>query len=129
MSSTENTLNSEYQNIFNEALKIRDEGRSREAIGILENIAKHYPNFAPTYGIIGGILRELGEMNKAAHYFKKVVELKPMSELGSLGLFHSFWAMGLKKEALDEIKRFQRISHSEEYDSILKEIDEKLRDA
>jgi hypothetical protein len=43
----------------------------------------------------------------------------------SKGLFHSLWKLGKQVEALEEVKRFQTISDSEDYREIVKEINEK----
>jgi hypothetical protein len=51
--------------------------------------------------------------------------MSPDLESVSKGLFHSLWKQGKLVEALEEVKRFQSISDSEDYQEIIREINEK----
>ena len=76
--------------------------------------------------MIGSLyLIELRQPKNAIPYFKKATELSPQSEKASLGLFHSLWNLDRVNEALEEVKRFQTLSHSKDYDEIVAEIKEK----
>ena len=43
-----------------------------------------------------------------------------------MGLFHSLWKNERQNEAMEELKRFQTISHSKDYAEIVKEINERF---
>lgn len=75
--------------------------------------------------VLGDVCWDLGELENAVSIFKSAVELSPALEAVSLGLFHCLWKLEKRMEALEEIKRFQSISDSEDYRRIVKEINEK----
>ncbi len=93
------------------------------AVRVLLNAVEEYPDAAAGWGLLGSIYWcELGKPKKAIPCLEKAVRLSPRSELASLGLFHSLWQIGKQGEALEEMKRFQTVSHSKDYDEILAEI-------
>jgi hypothetical protein len=49
------------------------------------------------------------------------VQLEPESERVSLLFFRVLWSAGERDQALNEMKRFTAIGHSEEYSGMLKE--------
>lgn len=104
---------------FNNAIKLRDEGRIDEALRILNAINVEYPNQASILGVIGGIYFGIGDLEAARTLLERVVSMSPRSELASLGLFHSLWELGRHEEALSEMKRFLAFADSDEYQRIL----------
>jgi tetratricopeptide (TPR) repeat protein len=113
--------------LINEALALKDKEDYRGAIAILSAAVKEYPVSAPVHGLLGDMyFCGLRQPAKAIPHYEKATQLAPKSERASLGLFHSLWKLDKVVEALEEMKRFQTISHSNDYAEILAEILEKL---
>ena len=87
------------------------------------------PDHSFAHWLLGSLyLFELHQPEKALPCFKKSTELSPKSERASLGLFHSLWSLGKEVEALEEMKRYQRLTNfqCQDYREILGEITEKF---
>jgi tetratricopeptide (TPR) repeat protein len=106
------------------ALKNRDDFEG--AIQVLARAVRAHPDCASAWGLRGGIyLYELERPKEAIPCFRRVTKLSPLSEHGSLGLFHSLWQCGFHAKALAEMKRFLSVSHSADYAEIAAELIEK----
>jgi len=90
----------------------------------MEELVELNPNYALFRAVLANAYQEFGKSDVAEQEFKKSVELDPTSEIISLGLFHCLWGQDKPVEALDEMKIFLSISDSEDYRSILNEINE-----
>ncbi len=104
---------------FAEALRLRDEGRLHEALNLIEQLIVEHPGKYKLLLIAAEIHWDLGTLDGAVNLCQLAIGLRPESEWASLGLFHSLWKMGKKDEALNEMKRFVSISHSEDYAEII----------
>ena len=113
---------------FNRALELSREGHHDLAIQILSGIAQEYPKFAGVFGVMGNIYRKIGDLENAIRCFQKTVDLSPLSELASLGLFQSLQDANRKNEAIAEMRRFLSIARSEEYNRFLQDINKSLQD-
>ena len=114
---------------FNRAIVLRDSGKLDEACKVLTALIEKHPQFSPPYAIKAGILFDLKLYEDAEDCFREAVTLKPLSELASLGLFHSLWNQGRQDIALEEMERFFSVGgKSEDYQNILTEITEKTAD-
>ena len=107
---------------FSKALQLRDAGDLRGAVKLLRELSQTVYDSAALFAVLGGVYWELKELDEAIKCFVKATELAPRSETASLGLFHSLWQQGRESEALDECKRFMALSDSEDYRSIIAEI-------
>ncbi len=103
---------------FNVAIKLHRSGQSAQALEALKSIAIDFPNEPAVHGYLGLVLLKLGNPELAARHFEVATLLLPQSEISSLGLFHSLLESGNKKQAIRELKRFQSVSHSDDYDAI-----------
>ena len=110
---------------FSEAVKFKDAGQFDSAKRLLLDLANEDPESTATFAVLGDVCMDMGVLDEAVTAFKRAVELAPTLEAVSLGLFHSLWKLGRRVEALEEAKRFQSISDSEDYREIIKEINEK----
>lgn len=119
-------MTEEFRKQFSEAVKLKESGQLESAKKILLDLAEKDPTSTRTLAVLGDVCWDMGVLNEAANVFKRAIELAPTLEAVSLGLFHSLWKLGRREEALDEIKRFQAISDSEDYREIIKEINEKF---
>jgi tetratricopeptide (TPR) repeat protein len=108
---------------FEEGIKLRDLGNFEEAIQKFSEILLETKEYdAPVLGVMGNIYWNLKDYVHAHDCYQKAVELKPESELASLGLFHTLWDMGREREALAEAKRFLSLRESEEYFKLAEEM-------
>ena len=113
------------EKIFQDAVKLRDQGKFNEALAVLERLFLKDPRNLAILLVMADLNWDLGRLDKAADFFKLAIDSSYNSEPASLGLFHCLWKMGQKVEALDEMKRFMSISYSKDYAEILNEINEK----
>ena len=111
---------------FNDAALLKANGKLHESVQQFCQIAHEYPDFAPTFGMMGHLFWELGNIEEAINCFRTVVKLSPQSELGSLGLFHVLLEAKHVDEAFTEMKRFLSLADSEEYRLLLHDIKKEL---
>lgn len=74
------------------------------------------------HGMLGNMLWELKRHKEAEVILKKAVDLSPESEAISTNLFHVLWEQDKNDLAFEEIKRFTKLTGSNSYDEIIKEI-------
>jgi predicted Zn-dependent protease len=122
MMRTMTTMNLHKDRTLNRAIALSGQGKNREAVKLLQPLARQHPRSAAIFGCLGGTYFELGEMDKAAKEFRRATQLNPKSELASLGLFHSLWGQGAAAEAFAEMRRFLSISDSAEYTTLLRDL-------
>ena len=115
------------ENIFQEAVKLRDQGKFDEALVVLERLFSKDPRNLAVLFVMEDLNWDLGRLDKAADFFRLAIDVSHNSETASLGLFHCLWKMGEKVEALDEMERFMSISYSKDYEEILNEITERRK--
>jgi predicted Zn-dependent protease len=112
----------EFENLFKRALERRNGGHESEAVQILRQLRDIRPDSASVHAILGEILWGQRKLDEAITAFGRAVELSPMSELASLGLFHTLWESGQRQSAMKEMDRFLSLSKSVEYDDIAREL-------
>lgn len=110
------------KNAFREATNLRDRGRHDEAIVILEDLLRDYPDAPAILGSLGGVLYAAKRFREAKGYFIRVLELRPNVELASLSLFHCHWALGDEAAARAELVRFLSDNESDEYRQLMEEM-------
>lgn len=109
-----------YQDQFEEALRLREQGDLPEAQRILEGLVASQPRSAALFAVLGDLYWDLGFLDKSISSFRTATQIATRSEDASLGLFHTLWQAGREDEAFDEMKRFMNISNSEEYRELIK---------
>lgn len=118
-------MNHASKSLFARAVKLREDGQYKSAIALLEQLVDLEPDVAAVSGALGHCYWAIGSHVMACAAFRKAIELEPFSEAYSLGLFHCLWADEKHDEAFEEIKRFTKIAHSNDYSNIIAEINEK----
>lgn len=111
--------------IFDEAIKLRDQGDFEGALNLLEQILSNDTRQPAVLAVTAHMSYELGKMEKAIELFRQLIQAKPKLQMASLGLFHSLWKTGRYDEAFEEMKRFQSIAYCEDYEEIVREIRQK----
>ena len=110
---------------MSEANKLFDAGDFKSARRLYFDLADKDPQSIKILSGLGLTSMKMGLLEEAVGVFNRAVKLAPALEGVSKGLFHSLWDLGRRVEALEEIKRFQAISDSEDYREIVREINEK----
>jgi predicted Zn-dependent protease len=112
----------DYKLRFESANRLRKQGDVEGAITVLSALVADFPKLSAAYLVIGDILWDDERLSAASAAFRLATKHFPKLELASLGLFHSLWRQSKTDDAFAEMKRFQRISHSEDYQGIVDEI-------
>jgi tetratricopeptide (TPR) repeat protein len=110
---------------MSEANKLCEAGQFESARKIYLDLSEKDPQSTRILAGLGLACMGMRALDEAVSVFKRAVELSPALEGVSKGLFHSLWNLERRVEALEELKRFQTISDSEDYTEIVKEINEK----
>ena len=117
------------QRRFDEALRLRDQGRLVEAEEAFLQLMGQYPENLGIVVVRAGILFDLERFHDAHTLFKAILDSRPDHELASRGLFHSLWKLGKHDEAFSEMKRFLSIADSDAYAELLSDLKADLRDS
>ncbi len=112
---------------FTKVVDLEEQGRLEEAAQRLRILIDSGATAASAYAKLGGLLSELGEIASAESAFREAVEKAPRWVTSSLGLFHILWQQDQRVDALEEAKRFTRLTGSDEYMDIVREINERNR--
>ena len=110
------------QRDFALAVKLRDQGDTKDSLAILSRLAESPDATAAVFAILGSLQWDASNLPEAVISFQKAVELAPHSEDASLGLFHTLMESQKEADAFAEMKRFLSIADSQEYRTLLKEI-------
>jgi predicted Zn-dependent protease len=94
-------------------------GQTRAVVQTMRELVRRRPKSGLLAAVLANALASLGEMDEAERYFQRAVGLAPKSEKVSLGLFHCLWGQGKTDAAFEEMKRFECLAHSPEYQAIL----------
>ena len=115
-----------WEETFERAMKLRDERKFNEALRLLESLIVDVDKPSRLVAVncqLGNIHSfDLGAPEKGEFYFRRAVDLKPSSELSSLGLFHSLMDQQKVSDALTEMRRFTSAHPSEEYAELREEM-------
>jgi predicted Zn-dependent protease len=111
---------------FKRASTLYEQGNIKEALPILEQLARQRPDSGILLATLANTYWDLGMLENAERYFVKAVNTAPDVEKISLGYFHLLWDIGKKGDAINEIQRFQENSTlSNHYKEIAEEVNEK----
>jgi tetratricopeptide (TPR) repeat protein len=121
-------MNDQFDEIFQRAIDLKNDGHLSAAYEIALQLVDTNPENIPVLFFLATIAYEKKMLSQAAQYFKRVTLLSPKAETASLGLFHSLFALGNTDGAFDEMKRFMAIRDSDEYEVLLKDITEALKE-
>ena len=111
---------------INLAIRLNDENSHEVALHILLGLLKKYEENSTINGLIATTYRFLNDLKKSILYFQRTVDLNPLSELASLGLFHGLYDIGEYSSAFNEMSRFLDSNKPKNYKITLKELHEQL---
>jgi tetratricopeptide (TPR) repeat protein len=110
---------------FSRVVELEEQKRFKEATQRLRSLIDAGATTAAAYAKLGGLLCELDQLDAAEGAFREAVAKAPRWVAASLGLFHTLWQKDLPVEALEEAKRFTKLTGSDEYMAIVREINER----
>jgi tetratricopeptide (TPR) repeat protein len=113
---------------FRKAHQLEEAGEFEDALKIREELAIALPFSKKILLPLGKLYQILGKVEQAEVVFNDTIKHYPECELASKNLFHFLWNNDRRNEAMEELGRFQTISHSEDYMDIVREINEKSVD-
>lgn len=111
--------------LFELGIELRDKGELRDSIQVFLKVLNDNPDDKAkhlVHSVLGGIHSDLREYDKALINFKTATDLKPKSELASLGLYLSYVELDRDEEAIEELKRYLRQFPADLYKDTLEEL-------
>jgi tetratricopeptide (TPR) repeat protein len=117
-----------YRAMFDDALRLRDEGNNAEAIRMLEAViegltAADRRLLSAAHGICGQLMGRVGDVLAAERHFRRAVDAMPRWDLASLGLFHVLLRQKLVDEALAEAERYSELKVCDDYRMLMRAAD------
>lgn len=88
---------------------------------ILRALVKQFSRTAIAHGYLAWILSHRDKHREAIEHGRVAIQLEPKSERVSMLFFRVLWGAGERNEALNEVKRFTAVGHSDEYSRMLEE--------
>lgn len=116
MPSNEETI---VRALLEQALTQSRKKQFEEAAVILRSAVKVFPSYSALWGTLGSMEFQLERWDAATKAFRETIRRSPLSEVASLGLFHASFKLGRERAAMNELKRFQSVSHSDAYERIV----------
>lgn len=116
--------------LFSEAITLRDSGQLDLAKNKLFNIILIYPEdefLFDVYVILAGILYDQELFREALKYFKKSLELKPDYELASLGVYLSYTKLEEYDKAIRALDEYLSEYPADLYKTTLEELIDDLK--
>jgi predicted Zn-dependent protease len=107
--------------VVSQAVDAEAEGDAAFAETILTALVEEFPRSALAHGYLAWILSLRDRHREAIEEGRVAIQLEPASERVSMLFFRVLWAAGERNEALNEVKRFTAIGHSDEYSMMLEE--------
>lgn len=107
--------------VIRQAVELDQQNDTAFATQIMEAVVEEFPGLAIGHSYLGWIFSRNGRHREAIEQGRVAVQLEPESERISLLLFRALWSAGERNEALNEMKRFTAIGHSDEYAKMLEE--------
>jgi len=115
------------------AYDLEESGELDMALELREELHHQFPHDKMVSLVLARSYSLAKHFGKAEKLLKNIVHEYPEWKLASLHLFHFYWddnnVLGVDRKdyALEEMKRFQAVSHCEDYIEICREINEKYR--
>jgi len=110
--------------VIRKAVEFDENGDSAFALQVLSAVVEEFPGLALGHSYLAWVLSRVGRHREAIDHGRVAIQLSPESERGSILLFRVLWSAGESTQALDEMKRFMAIGHSDEYLSVMRELEQ-----
>ena len=110
--------------VIRKAVEFDENGDSAFALQVLSAVVEEFPSLALGHSYLAWVLSRVGRHREAIEHGRVAIQLSPESERVSILLFRVLWGAGEIIHALDEMKRFMAIGHSDEYLSVMSELEQ-----
>jgi predicted Zn-dependent protease len=107
--------------VIRAALDAEAEGDAGFAELLLTALVEQFPRTALAHGYLAWNLSHREKHREAIEHGRVAIQLAPASERVSMLFFRVLWGAGERNDALNEVKRFTAIGHSDEYSRMLEE--------
>jgi predicted Zn-dependent protease len=107
--------------VIRQAVDSETNGDAGFAELVLRALVEQFPRTAIAHGYLAWILSHRDQHRSAIEHGRVAIQLEPTSERVSLLYFRVLWGAGERNDALNEVKRFTAIGHSDEYSKMLEE--------
>jgi predicted Zn-dependent protease len=107
-----------------EATELDANGQTAEAEALFRPLVEEFPQSSLVHSYMCWILSRAGKHREAIEHGRVAVKLSPESELSSVMLFRTLWGAGEHALAFEEMKRLEKLGHSEEYARMMREWNE-----
>jgi len=104
-----------------EVIEMDAEGRQAEAEAFFRPLVEEFPQASLVHSYMCWILSRAGKDREAIEHGRVAVRLQPESELSSVMLFRALWGAGEHALAFEEMRRLEKLGHSEEYARMMAE--------
>ena len=115
--------------VLEKTIVLTNKGQFKEAIKGLRPLLKKQPASSLVCFVAAKFYYESGKYYSSSKYFKRLVLLKPDSEIASLGLFHSLCHLGNEILALKELDRFVSINKPVQYKITIIELKKSIKNS
>jgi tetratricopeptide (TPR) repeat protein len=110
--------------VIRAAAEFDEKGDSAFALRILSAVVEEFPGLALGHSYLAWVLSRVGRHREAIDHGRVATRLSPESERASMLLFRVLWSAGESMQALDEMKRFMAVGHSDEYLKVMTELEQ-----
>ena len=109
---------------ISEVVELEADDQTALATERMVALVAEFPREGLAHAYLAWVLSRSGRYREAIEHGKVAVQLAPRSERVSLLFFRVLWGAGESLQAFDEMKRFMAIGHSEEYLSVMRELEQ-----
>ena len=103
------------RNEFQRGLDLWHDDEADEAVATFSRLAAISPDDWRVRLMLGGYLQMSGHLAESEPHLRRATELRPISELASVALFHVLWQRRYENEAFAEMRRFLEVGEPKEY--------------
>jgi predicted Zn-dependent protease len=114
--------------VLDKTIVLINKGQFKEASISLMPLLKKHPKSSLVCFVAAKFYYESGKYYSSSKYFKRLLLIKPDSEIASLGLFHSYFELGKIILGLREITRFCKNNKPKLYRTTIKELNDNIDD-
>lgn len=122
-------MNKADEAVLDKIIELTNKRKFKEAISGLRPLLRKQPTSSLVCFVAAKFYYESGKYYSSCKYFKRLVVLKPDSEIASLGLFHSLFDLGKEMLALKELNRFIQINKPVHYKITILELKKSVKNS
>lgn len=113
--------------MIREIIEMDANGQCVQAEAFFRPLVEEFPQASLMHSYMCWILSRTGKHREAIEHGRVAIGLSPESELSSVMFFRALWFAGERPLAFEEMKRLEKFGHSEEYERIMQEWNEGVK--